>query len=393
MRKENKNINPCHSREGGNPGQRYSFIITWIAQSSWAMTVCALTLLLSLSACGEKKDETATSSKPTIKIGVVLPLSGDLAIVGQSIKDSILLAKDDLKSKNLKNNYELVIDDDAFDAKRTISVFNKMKSIDKVDALISFASQGGGVVSPLAEQSQIIQINIGASEAKVAEGKYNFVHWTTPKETSKRMLEFYNSKGYKKIVAIITNNGGNYSLENAIKGHLEEYQEMSYKSFYVQPNEKDYRLLLEKVKAEKPDVILTLVYGNNAVPFVKQFFESNINVLLTNIETLSTLADFDGLDGIYYSDTAIADENYTERFTKKYPKDGHWGIGNAYDSLMLFVEAFEKAETKENAVKELQKIKSYNGMLGKLTQDESGVFNSEAVLKQIQNGKPIVVRE
>lgn len=61
--------------------------------------------------------------------------------------------------------------------------------------------------------------------------------------------------------------------------------------------------------------------------------------------------------------------------------------------IMLLVEAFEKADNKEMAVKELQKFHTFEGMTGKLSQDENGIFNSEAVMKVIQNGKLKVVKK
>ena len=68
-------------------------------------------------------------------------------------------------------------------------------------------------------------------------------------------------------------------------------------------------------------------------------------------------------------------------------------MGNTYDAVMLIVKAFERAETKETAIDELLKIKEYDGVVGMVYQDENGIFNSNAVLKKVINGKPVVVKE
>ena len=57
---------------------------------------------------------------------------------------------------------------------------------------------------------------------------------------------------------------------------------------------------------------------------------------------------------------------------------------------MLIVYAFEHAENKESAIDELLKLKEYNGVVGKIVQDENGIFNSNAVLKTIKNGKIVI---
>ena len=42
---------------------------------------------------------------------------------------------------------------------------------------------------------------------------------------------------------------------------------------------------------------------------------------------------------------------------------------------------------------QLLKIKEYDGVVGMVYQDENGIFNSNAVLKKVINGKPVVVKE
>jgi hypothetical protein len=61
-----------------------------------------------------------------------------------------------------------------------------------------------------------------------------------------------------------------------------------------------------------------------------------------------------------------------------------------YDDVMLLREAFEKAASKEQAVTGLLDIKEYDGITGHLVQDEDGIFNSEAVIKRIENGKAVI---
>ena len=39
------------------------------------------------------------------------------------------------------------------------------------------------------------------------------------------------------------------------------------------------------------------------------------------------------------------------------------------------------------------KIKTYKGVVGKLYQDDKGIFNSEAVLKKVINGKVVKLEE
>src|SRR3989344_4949025 len=88
------------------------------------------------------------SSKPTVKIGVTLPLTGNIARLGQSTKNAIELAYANLP-ENTKYNYELVIEDDQFKPIVGASTASKLINVDKVSALISFGSPVGSAVSPI----------------------------------------------------------------------------------------------------------------------------------------------------------------------------------------------------------------------------------------------------
>lgn len=348
-------------------------------------------LVLMLSGCHQKEE--AKDDRKIVKIGVIAPMTGEVANIGTGFKYATEMAAEDLQKQNLKNHYEFLYEDDGFEAKKTVMAFSKLKNMDGVDAVVSFASQGGAVISPLAERGKIVHFNVGASEPKVAEGKYNFIHWTLPVSTTKKLLDFYRSQGYHKIVLATSYNSGTLAIEEALKKHLPEYPEMAVTIFHFQPNEKDFKMLMSKIKENNPDVVLTLVYGNNVIPFIKQYNEANMPFPLTNSESFSMLPDFGVAEGIYYADVALTKGNLIERLEKQHPNSGTFAIGNAYDTIMLLVEAFEKANNQEQAVDELVRIREYDGEIGHLRQDENGIFHSQGVLKKVINGKPVVVEQ
>ena len=68
----------------------------------------SLCMLLALVACNNKKEAEKVNTKPVIKIGASLPLSGDMAETGNNLKAAMSLALADEKAKqNLKYNYSI----------------------------------------------------------------------------------------------------------------------------------------------------------------------------------------------------------------------------------------------------------------------------------------------
>jgi len=350
-----------------------------------------LCMLIAVIACN-KKDTNQAQNKPIVKIGVVAPLTGNMAMVGEGIKSAVILAEEDLAKRNLKNNYEFIVEDDAYEARKTAMIYPKLKSLDKVDAILSTFSQTGKIIAPHAQADKILHISL-SSDAEIARGKYNFLDWTTPKNTAKRMLEFYKKHNIRKIVSFVPNNAGALPQETAFMDLVKDDGEIKVSRHLIAAEERDFRTLFVKSAQEKPDAYLALIYGSSFIPFFKQYREAGETALITSIETFAALSDTSIAEGAYYTDAAVADDEFLKRHQQRFGEISNYGVGTMYDTIMLTVEAFEKAENKTQAADELAKIKHYNGVVGKLEQEEEGIFNSPAILMTIKNGKRVKVEE
>ncbi len=356
----------------------------------WLLSLC---MVLALVACkDEKKDTTQANTKPVIKIGIIAPLTGNLAMVGEGIKSSIILAQEDLGKRDLKNNYEFVVEDDGYEARKTAMIYPKLKTIDKVDAILSTFSQTGKIIAPRAEADKILHISL-SSDAEIANGKYNFLDWTMPKYTAERMLQFYKQHNIHKIVSIVPNNAGALPQEEAFMELVKNDKDIVVSRHLIVPEETDFRTLLLKTSREKPDAYLALIYGASFVPFFKQYKEAGETALISSIETFATLSDLSIAENSYYTDAAVANDDFLKRHQQRFGQISNYGVGTMYDMVMLTVEAFENAKDKTVAVDELAKIKTYNGVVGELTQEDNGIFNSKAILIKIENGNRVRVEE
>ena len=115
-----------------------------------------LLMATSLVACGEKTKAPAFPEKPTIKIGVSLPLSGDSANIGNAVKASINMALDEWKEKNTKYNYKVIFEDDALQVSKAAIIANKFINIDKVNAIMNIWGVTAPVVSEVAQNKNVI---------------------------------------------------------------------------------------------------------------------------------------------------------------------------------------------------------------------------------------------
>ncbi|MCX6715687.1 MAG: ABC transporter substrate-binding protein [Candidatus Taylorbacteria bacterium] len=96
--------------------------------------IVLILIILGVSNVGKR----SVSGGP-FKIGVILPLSGPAATMGESSKKSVELALSNIpEAKKLK--VEIIYGDDQLDPKQTVSVAQKMIDTDGVSALITYSS-------------------------------------------------------------------------------------------------------------------------------------------------------------------------------------------------------------------------------------------------------------
>lgn len=337
------------------------------------------------------------ADKPVVKIGVTVPLTGDVAYIGEGIRNAITMAQENLPA-DTKYKYEVVYEDDMFEAKRTAATTNKMINVNKVDALISASSGTGGVASPIAEANKVIHFGI-ASAASVADGNYNFNHWTSPDEEGRLMAAELKKRGYKNVAAFYLNQQGVLAIMDGLKKNLEGSDIKFVSDEVINPGEKDFRTVISKAKAKNPDIYVAIFFTPQMEIIMKQLKEANVNAPITSVEGFALSNEPALFEGLWYVDSAAPKTDFADKFTAKYGKaPTTYGAANAYDIFNLIVYGYEHttAEKKpktEEVTKTLYTVKDYDGVLGKLSIDDKGVVFSSASVRVFKDGKPVPVTE
>lgn len=327
------------------------------------------------------------NNKPIIKIGVSLFMTGDMAYMGKALKGVVEIAQEDLKSQNLKNNYQFIIEDNAFDNKQIMAVNSKFINIDKVDAIIDFATKPGKLTNTSLKDKSIIHFNACASDASIAKGKYNFLHTTLPDKEAEKLAQMLKRKYQKPVIVALNEESSQISAR-----YMQQYlHDIGTKAqiFNINPEERDMRLLIEKIEQSKPDVYIVMLYSPTSEIFIRQMKEKGIATPITSTQYFSNLNDLNLIEGAEYVDYAGVEGEMKKRIAKHNNRVSNYTMcnGNIYDIVMLLVSAFEKAPTKNRTVDELGKISKYDGVMGKVVANEDGVFQALPVKRIVKNGQ------
>lgn len=353
--------------------------------------IIAVTVIV-LVVWGITASRNINTSQQTIKIGLSLPLTGNVAILGEPAKKAAELALRDVGETKYK--YELVFEDDQFNPVKSATAASKLINIDKVIGIISFGSGTGNAIRSIAESSKVSQFAL-ASDPTVAQGTYNYIHWTPAFKEGELLAKELVRRNYKSIAIIDTNHPGPLAVTDAIKKALQgtEARIVSYNLTNV--GEKDFRTIINKIKAAKADIVVLEMFSPEIEIAAKQMKELGLSVPVTSVETFEWSSEPQLFEGQWFvSDSVVHDFN--KKYETAYGKLPMAGSSYVYDLLSLLISLQEKSSKPLKAEEIpglISKMGTYNSpVFGNIEIDKDGFFLTEATVKVIKNGKVELVK-
>jgi ABC-type branched-subunit amino acid transport system substrate-binding protein len=201
-----------------------------------------------------------------IEIGVISGTTGDYAIVGENYNKGVELAKEQWVVAHPNPSVNLIVENDEFNAKRGLSAYQKLASVDKVDAFISMTTITVDVAYDLIHQSGKPFIQ-GFEQSKAAEKDNIFQLWPSGIPTEAQLGAYVKDKGYKNVAVIIAQNIETWS--NFANSFMKGY-EGKVVTFPVDSASKDVRTDVLKILANKPDAIVLYTVPQHAALIVKE---------------------------------------------------------------------------------------------------------------------------
>jgi len=330
------------------------------------------------------------AEKEMIKIGVILPLSGPVASLGENARNGIELAYKDLFDQE-KQKISLVFEDDQFDPKLTVSAFNKLVDIDKVTAVVCFASNPCAAVAPLADEKLVPLIAIASAPVQLNRSWVFRLEISTQFEAEK-LLQYIKSKNYTHIGSVVALQDGIQSGYKALKSDM-FFSGKEVASETVKPDEKDYRTVITKILTKKPDLIFVGLLPGVAGDFSKQARTLEYKgdfVAFNFIEGEETLtAANNTLEGLIYTQAADPQGWFADKYKSMYNKAYGIGAAHAYDAITLIAESIngKSGDPKQIIRNSLNIVVDHSGALGIFSATGSHEFTIPLVLKTIKGNQ------
>ena len=310
-------------------------------------------------------DAPAAASSDTIKVGVLHSLSGTMSISEVSVKDSTLLAIEEINAAGGVMGKKLVptIEDGASDWPTFAEKSKKLIQQDQVAVVFGcWTSASRKAVKPVFEQLNGLLFYPVQYEG-LEQSPNIFYTGAEPSQQIVPGVDYLLEQGKKKIYLL----GSDYvfprtankiiKLQLAAKGGETAGEE------YVQLGGTEFSTIISKIKDAKPDAIFNTLNGDSNVAFFKQFKDAGFTA--DSLITMSVSVAEEEVRGIgadylaghltawnYYQTTKTpANDKFVAAYKAKYGADRVTAdpIEAGYFGVYLWKAAVEKAGSTDIA--------------------------------------------
>lgn len=368
----------------------------------------ALTLLACLAlnaSCNRQPANAPVRDRSRIKLGFFGDLSGRTFNFGQSAKNGILMAADEINQAGGINGRQLdvVIDDDKGSPEEAASLTGKLITNDQVVAIIGGGtSSNSRAAAPKAQAEHVPLISPSSTDPAVTQvGDYIFRACFVDAFQGDVMAKFAINTLKAKKAAILFDFNASYG-----RG-LTDYFELSFaklggqivtKLSYTQ-GDADFKGQLSSIQAAEPDVIYIPGYYADVAVIAKQARMIGLKQPLLggdgwDAPELWQLGG-DALNGSFISTHYSVDDpspaiqrfvhDYKQRYGNLTP-DAHAAL--AYDAMRVLADAIERAgSTAHDKIRNaLAETKNFQGVTGVISMDANRNAIKPAVVLKLQDG-------
>ena len=359
-----------------------------------------LVALILLVGCNQTKND-------KIKIGAILPLTGDAAAWGIPPKNGALLAVEQINAAGGINGrqLELIVEDDGCDPKMAVNAVNKLLSADKPIAVVgAVCSAATLAIAPIMEKNKIVLISPASTHPSITDaGDYIFRVIPSDDLRAKVFAEYIASLGHKTAVVLAINNEAGKGAELSFTKYFEQNGGKVIGVENYMSDATTVKTQLAKIKKMKPDLILALSQVTDAVMVLKEAKELNVKIpLFFQSEALDDPSVIqnagNAANGATYITYAKNENEVAKAFEKAYiarfKEKPNLFSPEAYDAVMLIATKLKDSKDL-SSVKlhtDLYTVSNYKGASGLLTFDKNGDVIKPLNIKIINNSHAEILK-
>ncbi|MBW6436653.1 urea ABC transporter substrate-binding protein [Actinoplanes hulinensis] len=360
-----------------------------------AAIVAALTAAVTLTACGAKTTDSTTAagagatidtSGSAIRVGLLNSLSGTMAISEVTVKNSLLLAVEEINAAGgvLGKKIEPISEDGASDWPTFAEKSQKLISEDKVAAVFGcWTSASRKAVLPVFEKNRSLLFYPVQYEG-LEQSPYIFYTGATTNQQIVPGLDYLKAQGKTSVYLV----GSDYVFPRTANKIIKAYAEANGMKVlgedYAPLGSTEFSTIVNKVKAAGASAVFNTLNGDSNVAFFKEYKAAgltadgmpvvSVSIAEEEVKSIGTqyLAGQLTAWNYYQTTEGAANDKFVKAYKAKYGDDKPTSdpMEAAYVSVYLWKAMVEKAGSFE-----VEKVRAASGGItfdapeGKVTVD------------------------
>jgi branched-chain amino acid transport system substrate-binding protein len=303
----------------------------------------------------------AGQAQESVKIGLILPMTGGQASTGKQIDNAIKLYMQKNGDTVAGKKIEIILKDDAALPDNTKRIAQELIVNDKVSIIAGFGVTPAALAAaPLATQAKVPEIVMAAGTSIITERSPYIVRTSFTLAQSSTIIGDWAAKNGIKKVATLTsdyapgNDALNFFKEHFVAGGGEIVEEVK-----VPLANPDFAPFLQRMKDSKPDAVFVFVPAGQGGNFMKQYAERGLDKSGIKVIGPGDVMDDDLLNGM--GDAALGtvtahiysaahpsamNKAFVADYQKAFNSRPGFMAVNGYDGMHLIYEALKKTGGK-----------------------------------------------
>lgn len=348
--------------------------------------------------------ETAKAPKGAIvvKVGVVLPKTGDIATFGDMCDKAIRLAAEDAKSEG-KVWPELIIVDNGGEAQKTVSAVKKFVDVDKVDVIVGPVTSNNAIAAgDHAEAGAVPLVTPTATNVQVtANRKYVFRVCFTDELQGKAAADFAYDTLKARRAGMLIDSAQAYStgLGEAFAATFRQRGGEITSQLSFDSRSDDFGGQVTQMKLKKPEVIFMPAYYEPVAKCISQARAAGLRTTFLGTDGWDSSRLYElsagAVKGNFFTNhfSPLEDRPVVKRFVQNFraaygdEPDALAALG--YDAAAVVFDAVKRAGSadREAITKALAATKDFEGVTGKFSiNDRHDTVKSVVILETGEKG-------
>lgn len=296
-------------------------------------------------------------------VGLILPLSGELADYGEALRHGFELAQEEEPERF--RHLELRYQDSQYDQKTALNAFNSLEQQGDVDLYHTWGVSPNETILPIANQRGRPVLAETSMRSAAAGRPFVVRAARTGYDAAEKLMQAFARRKWDRVGVIVTQIPYYTDIVDALKEFGPKYGVQIDVVAEVTPSEQDFRSIVTKNKSKDFDAfgpllllnqVLTFCEQANIIQFTKPMFGAHIHNSLEGMKRCLPLSE-----GVLFPGQVVSTE-FHHRYTAKYGTDLRLdSAAHSYETAKIIAELFGHDRSFEYTAQQiLDRLKTVN---------------------------------